>query len=197
MRVLFVLALIVAASASRSARATAQTSAGSNRVLSPAVVSYWQSRDNGDGTGVLDLLVLWRGSPAWFTRGSGSSGGGGSSGGFGRWYAYQWMSYGDITLTIELNSDAKGFPADTTTAAILGQEISLRDANVVLIDGADSGNPTIVGTRHVDPWFTGNDPVSAVVRRSPELFEFLRCDITLPDSRMQTMMTFVCGRMRP
>ena len=38
----------------------AQTSAGSNRTLSPTTVAYWQQHNNGDGTATLDLLVLWR-----------------------------------------------------------------------------------------------------------------------------------------
>jgi hypothetical protein len=42
-----------------------QTSAGSNRVLSPTTVPYWQQRENRDGTGPFVLPVLWRGSPGW------------------------------------------------------------------------------------------------------------------------------------
>jgi hypothetical protein len=121
-----------------------QPTAASNVVLSPAVVAYWQTHHNGEGTG----------SPPDFD------------------------------------------PA-TAVAKILGSEIELRDTNVVLIDGVDSGAPTIVGTQHVDPAFTGRDPVAAIVKRSPDLFEFLRCDITLPDLNQQAMMSFLCGRMRP
>ena len=105
------------------------------------------------------------------------------------------MSYGEITLTMELNSDSKDFPPATTIATILGREIPLRDTNVVLIDGADTSNPTIFGTRHVDPQFVGNDPVAAAVKRSPELFDFLRCDATMPDSRMQAMVDLLCGQI--
>jgi hypothetical protein len=107
------------------------------------------------------------------------------------------MSYGDITLTIELSSQSKDFNPATTVAKILEQEIALRDTNVVLIDGADSGAPTIVGTCRVEPQFTGSDPVAAIVKRSPDLFDFLRCDVTLPDTRRQPMMAFICAQMRP
>jgi hypothetical protein len=69
-------ALMIAALSAIVPAVHAQPSAGSNRVLSPTTVAYWQQHDNGDGTGSLDLLVLWRGSPGWFFRSGGTSGGG-------------------------------------------------------------------------------------------------------------------------
>jgi len=176
--------------------AHAQTSAGSNRLLSPTTVAYWQQHDNGDGTGWLDLLVLWRGSPGWFFRG-GSSSGGGIHGGFGQWQGTHAMTYGDVTLTMEFTSESKDFDPASTVVKILDREIPLRDTNVILIDGADSTMPIVVGTRYVDPHFIGRDPVAAVMKRTPELFEFLRCDVTLPDRNQQAMMALVCGQLRP
>jgi hypothetical protein len=174
-----------------------QPSSASNVVLSPAVVAYWQTHDNGDGTGSLDLLILWRGTPGWFLRGDGSSGGGVGGGGFGHWTISHTMTYGDVSVSFDLISSSPDFDPATTVAQILGSEIGLRDTNVVLIDGVDSGPPTIVATQHVDPAFTGRDPVAVIVKRSPELFEFLRCDITLPDPNQQAIMSFLCGRVRP
>jgi len=175
-----------------------QPTAASHVALSPAVVGYWQTHDNADGTGSLDLLILWRGTPGWFLRANASSGGGiGGGGGFGHWTMNHTVTYGDITLTFELNSSSADFDPATTVAKILGTEIPLRDTNVVLIDGVDSGAPTIVGTQHVDPVFAGRDPIVAIVKRSPDLFEFMRCDVTLPDSDQQAMMSFLCGRIRP
>jgi hypothetical protein len=72
-----------------------------------------------------------------------------------------------------------------------------RAGNVVLIDGVDSGVPTIVGTRYVEPHFSGTDAVAAIVKRTPELLEFLRCDVTLPDASQQAMMLLICGLLRP
>ena len=174
----------------------AQTSAGSNRVVSPTTVAYWQQHDNGDGTGSLDLLVLWRGTAGWFMGGSGSASGGGR-GGFADWHITRTMRYGDISLAIEFESSSKDFDPAMTTATILDRKISLRDTNVVLIDGADAGSPTIVATRYIDPQFTERDPVAAVVKRAPERFEVLRCDITLPDPNQQAMMALLCGQLRP
>jgi len=45
--------------------------------------------------------------------------------------------------------------------------------------------------------FSGRDAVAAIVKGTPELFEFLRCDVTLPDAKQQAMMALVCGQMRP
>jgi hypothetical protein len=177
--------------------AHAQTSSGSNRIVSPSVVAYYLVTQRAHG-GVLRLLVLWRGTPGWFMRAKGGSGAGGSGGGgFGRWDSSEWMSYGDVTLTIDLTSDSKDYDSAATKATILGREFLLRDVNVVLIDGADSGNPQVLRALRVEPEFTGHDAVTAAVKRSPELFAFLQCDLTLPDPRMQPMMSFLCGQIRP
>jgi hypothetical protein len=189
--------LVLAIAAAVGHGLDAQTSAGTNRVISPAVVAYWQSQDNGDGTGRLGVLVLWRGTPGWFTRAGGSSGGGGASGGFGKWSAYYWMAYGEVRLDMAFTSDGEGFPPSSTTLSVLGREIALRDANVVLIDGADTGHPAVVGTRYVDPAFTGRDPVAAAIQRSPELFEFLRCDARMPDAAQQSIVEAICRQMQP
>ena len=160
----------------------AQPSAGSNRVLSPTTVAYWQQHDNGDGTGSLDLLVLWRGSPGWFFRGGVSSGGSSLRGGFGQWQNTHWMTYGDLTLRLDFKSTSKDFEPPTTVVTVLDREISLRDTNIVLIDGTDSGTPIIVGSQYVEPRFSGTDGVAAIVKRTPALFEFLQCDVMLPDA---------------
>src|SRR5262249_44374493 len=159
--------------------------------LSPTVVAYWQQHDNGDGTGSLDLLVLWRGAPGWFLAGGSSSSSGALRGGFGQWQSTHWMSYGDSTLRLAFNSTAKGFDSNTTVVTILDREIALRDTNVVLVDGADSGAPSVSGVRYVEPHFAGSDSVAAIIKRSPELFEFLRCDVTLPEPNQQAMIAMI------
>jgi hypothetical protein len=44
--------------------------------------------------------------------------------------------------------------------------------------------------------FNHNEAPDAIVKRTPELFEFLQCDVTLPDPNQQAMMALVCGQMR-
>jgi hypothetical protein len=107
------------------------------------------------------------------------------------------MTYGEITLTIDLNSTSSEFDPQTTTATILGRDVALRDTNVVLIDGADSDTPRIVTTEYLDPYVVGRDPVIPVVKRSPELFDFLQCGAAQTDARLQLIVTLVCAQMRP
>ena len=129
----------------------------------------------------------------WCIQGNGNSAGGGTHGGFGYWYSYRWATYGNITLTVEYDSARN-------TAKIRGREISLRDTNVVLMDGVDTANPTLIGSRWIDPQpFRTGDPVSnaRLMKSSPELLDFLRCDLTLSDTAMQTIMALICARMPP
>jgi hypothetical protein len=175
--------------------------AGSNtdRLVSPAVVASWMSFDSYADGSKTTLLVLWRGTPGWFSKGRG--GAGGSSGGAGGsgWRAFQSFSRGGLTFTME-------FDHDLHTVKILNETLSLKEVNVVLVDFVDSrGGPAIVGWRWIDPGPPAPpivpegapDPIAGVIRRSDELFDYLRCDLGVPDPTMKAMMTFVCGLMRP
>jgi hypothetical protein len=163
-----------------------------SRVASPAVVASWMSHENYANGSATTLLVLWRGTPGWFAkggRGGGSGGGGGGSSGF------QTLSEGGLTFTL-------AFDYDKAIVKILDQEISLKEANVVLVDFVDSANgPTIVGTRWVPPAPPEQPPavdaIAAVIKRTPELFDYLRCDISLSDPLMKSVMPIICGQMRP
>jgi hypothetical protein len=166
-----------------------------SRVSSPTVVASWVSHENSADGSATTLLVLWRGTPGWFTkgggRGSSGSGGSGQSGSS----AYHYLSEGGLTFTLEFDYDRK-------IVKLLNQEIPLDETNVVLVDFVDSPNgPTIVGYRWVDPVPAAQsspvDPVVAVIKRTPELFEYLRCDLSLPDPVMNAMMPVICGLMRP
>jgi hypothetical protein len=175
-----------------------------SRVASPAVVASWVAHDNHADGSATTLLVLWRGTPGWFSkggRGGRSGGGGGSGGGSGSgWgqsgsYAYEYVSQGGLTFMME-------FDYEKRIVKILNQEISLKDSNVVLVDFVDSTNgPTIVDYRWVDPAQPDQppvaDPIAAVIKRTPELFEYLRCDVSLSDPLWKAMMPNICGQMRP
>jgi hypothetical protein len=178
-----------------------------SRIASPAVVASWSSHENyADGSSTT-LLVLWRGAPGWFSkdgRGGGSGGGGGgaaSGAGLGGSSAYEYVSRGGLTFMMEFDYAKK-------IVKILDQEISLEETNVVLVDFVDSpGGPQIVGRRWIDaappqqpaptPAPTSVDPIAAVVKRAPELFEYLRCDVPLSDPLMKTLMPIICGQMHP
>jgi hypothetical protein len=165
-------------------------------VVSPAVVATWSTRSEPSGGWALDLLVLWRGTPGWFMAGggSGSSGGGASppSAGHGqRGTEVQHISFGGLSLELR-------FDPGTSTAQIQDEVISLQDANVILVDEVDSAKGLrIAGTVRVDPQLPGSPgEIEAIVRRSPELFSFLRCDTRLPDPQAQQMIDLRCARMR-
>jgi hypothetical protein len=164
-----------------------------SRVASPTVVGSWMSHESwSDGvTTKTTLLVLWRGKPGWFSKSSssGSSGGGGASTGS------QHLSYGGLNLDIE-------FDYDKSIAKILGQDISLAENNVVLVDFVDApGGATVVDRRWVaaaapdQP--SGPDAIAAIIKRTPELFDYLQCDAPLGDAAMSAMMRLICGQMRP
>jgi hypothetical protein len=173
-----------------------------SKIASPVVVASWREREGYADGDTTTLLVLWRGTPGWFMAGgrgtsSGSSGGGGG-GGSGFSYSHEYMTYGGHTFDIEFNDEKK-------TVRLLNQEISLKDTNVVLVDFVDStGGPTIVGYRWVAPGSPAPpvvdgafaDPVAGVIMRSPELYEYLRCDLKVDDPLMNAMMPMVCWLMR-
>jgi hypothetical protein len=171
-------------------------SSSTARVVSPAVVASWMSHARAADGRVTTLLVLWRGTPGWFSRGGGGGGSGGSGGvGPGGSYGTQWVSQGGLTFTLEYDYDKR-------VVKVLDQEVSLDQTNVVLVDSVDSAaGPVVVGLRWVEPApaepSTAGDAIGAIVRRAPELFEFLRCDVELSDPAMQAMMPIVCGQMRP
>jgi hypothetical protein len=85
---------------------------------------------------------------------------------------------------------------------MLNQAIALDSTNVVLVDFVDSTNgPTIAGYRWVDPASAEQPPaadaIAAVVKRAPELFEYLGCDLPLSEPPMNAMISMVCRQMRP
>jgi hypothetical protein len=158
--------------------ARAQTSS-SSRPLSATVIGTYVARD-----GELVLLVLWRGSPGWPSRGGSNSSGGGGGGSAGREVGSFWMTYGDRTFSIDVDYTAR-------SARLLEQEISLADTNVVLVDDVDGPSGAhIVGRLWVDPKLPkmdsssprtiDNDPATTAIRRAPEAGAFLQCDVPLP-----------------
>ena len=195
-----------AADVSAQGRGFARGGGGSStsRFVSPAVVASWMSHESYADGSATTLLVLWRGTPGWFAKG----GRGGASGGAGGWsggtaggggpYNYQSFSEGGLTFKMEFDFDKK-------IVKILNQEISLKATNVVLVDHVDSTTgPAIVDYRWIDPGppappiVPGGvaDPIAGIISRSPELFEYLQCDLTLPDPVMRVFMPIVCGQMR-
>jgi len=172
-----------------------ETSSGS-RVVSPAVVASWIAHTEHGGPSELELLVLWRGAPGWFMRSDSSGSSGSISGGWGsdeqdRGLWVDQLTYGGLHFGLE-------FDRRDHTARVQGQEVSLGSANVILIDDVDrASGPLVAGSLRVDPQLVDAAQIETVVQRSPELFDFLRCDAKLADSAEQAMMDSICARMKP
>jgi len=166
----------------------AQTSS-SSRPLSATVIGTYVTRN-----GELTLIVLWRGTPGWFSRGgSGNSSGGGGSSSAGRDVGSVWFTYGGKSFSVEFDYTAR-------IARLLEQEIRLPETNVVLVDDVDSvSGARIVGRQWVDPKLPerpaldpslsaadrslamiASDPILAATRRDPALGAYLQCDLPAP-----------------
>lgn len=165
---------------------TGPVQSSGDRVLSPAVVGAWLTHSDAPGSGTLDLLVLWRGSPGWPLRGGprGGSGGGSSTGRRGL-----TVKYGGLFLQVLFDGPAR-------LAETEGIKVPLNDDNVLLVDDVDSaGGPRVVKTLRVDPALSDPSRAEIVIRRSPELVAYLRCDLKLPDAQQQAMMDVICAQV--
>ena len=164
------------------------TSSGT-RVISPVALVTWVAHYGNDGAQVLDLIVLWRGSPGWFARGSGSgTSSGGSTSSF-----HSTIRYGGLDLQLE-------FEAQTRAVRIDGMRVELAGDNVILVDDVDMpGGLTVASTLRVDPSLpladNGYPRIEAVLRQSGEIVSFLRCDARMPDGRAQAVINSVCAQV--
>ena len=181
--------------------------------VSPSVMATQMGSVDAGGRGTLQLLVLWRGSPAWFLKGGGpsSSGGGGSTvPGSNPTYSH-WISQGGVNLTLRFDPAAR-------KVWVQDAEIPLDDANVIMVDGVDSpAGPQVVRTLRIDPDYETTMepppyaipgrgpqmrprpvPAQSFIRRSPELIEFLQCDAALPglEAYEQQMFDSMCAFVR-
>jgi hypothetical protein len=175
--------------------ATGGGSSSTERFVSPSVVASWMLHWRASDGDSKSLLVLWRGTPGWFTRpspdGRHSSGGGSGS--------TAWQTFTEGGITFELDYDF-----DRNVVTMLKQQVSLKDANVVLVDFVDSPD----GAQIVDRMWIETppeqqppmpDPIAAIVKSSSGLYEFLRCDVSLPNANayLSDVMAAVCAQMRP
>lgn len=76
------------------------------------------------------------------------------------------------------------------------KDVPLGEDNVVLVDDVDSvSGPRVVKTMRIAPTLPEPGRMELAIRRSPELVEFLRCDVKLPDPRQQAMMDVICRQV--
>jgi hypothetical protein len=172
---------------------------GSN-IVSPTVVSTYCGH-RMDSVEMLDLMILWRGTPGWFQRAGGGGGGGGSSQGGGtKGRVYQYSTYGDITIGFDADFDAN-------TVKIGEELLALGGVNAVFVDGVDEpGARRISATRWIEPGLALTSDMNKMLvlaRRSRELLDYLRCDIPMPEPpptrfpRPRMPIVTVCEKLKP
>ena len=169
--------------AQQDRRAAGGSSSVPNVIVSPSVIA--SAVATGTHTGArLDLLVLWRGSPAWFMKGSGQR----SSGGGNECTVRVSLSRGDLTFSLALDRT-------TRVLEIQGKTVSMGQDNVVFVDKVDSPEgPQVVKTLTIDPVLT--EPlirIQSVLRRSPEILSFLQCDVRVADPKQQGYFDQLCA----
>jgi hypothetical protein len=142
---------------------------GTDLVVSSTVVASWIAHHDNGGPTQLDLLVLWRGTPGWFTR---AGGGGGSNGGStsrdGTQVVTMGINYGNIHYDLALDLQARRVTVGT-------REIVLGSNNVLLIDDVDrEAGARVVGMQQIDPVIpNGGLGISQLLRQSRELTDYL------------------------
>jgi hypothetical protein len=144
-------------------------------VISPVVVASWFT-DRTDGFEELELLVLWRGSPGWFQRPGGA---GGTSDGLNGPF-YDWLKYGDVTLSVE-------YDPQHHTARIQDTPLSVANNNVVFVDDVDApSGARVAGMTAVPRLMPGSaGQIGLVLRNSPTIMSFLRCDTPTSSPRLR------------
>jgi hypothetical protein len=168
----------------RLAQMQAQSRSGSYQPVSPVALASWVTAKGSDGK-VLDLAVVWRGSPAWFfAAGERSSSGGGTSNSYS---ASQRFGNVEVYFTLK----------DSPRIVTIGETaINLGDNNVVLVDGVDApGGSKVIKSLKIDPSFLHPREIQAVLGRSPEIVAFLRCDLKLDNVAQQKTIDIFCARL--
>lgn len=81
-----------------------------------------------------------------------------------------------VTFTLEYDSP-------TRTAIVDGKAVKVEDRNVVFVDDVDSAaGPRVTGTMRIESRMPGSaGQIGLLLRDSPEIKTFLRCDATSPD----------------
>ena len=187
--------LLALAAGCAAAAAGPPESGGGNSggmAVSPAVVATSFARHAGDAPSELQLLVLWRGAPGWFTKpdreGSKESGSSSSAGGAPK-RASSRIEMAGIVLEVELDVARRH-------ARVGSHEIDLGESNVVLVDGVDEKDGfRVAGLLRVDPAFPSSPDLAPVLSRSAEVVAFLRCETSLEDPPLDAMLHATCARL--
>ena len=138
------------------------------------------------------LVVLWRGQPGWAFMGDGppegiSFEGSSGIGPSGEPFHSVAVMHGKVRLELE-------YWPRTRTARVNRRPIPLPEGHdVVLLDHVDE-EPEVVRTLSVDG--EGPEPIEVFLGRSPEVRQFMRCDVPLPEGVFAELGADLAGRFR-
>jgi hypothetical protein len=175
---------ILAASAMQAQAAHVENMGVMTQVMSPTVVASWYVQQETDGSNRLQLLVLWRGTPAWW-RQPGCIGSCGNKD-----YTVQ---YGPVQLSLRYD------PA-RASVTVNGHDIALRDDNVLYVDSVDGpGGVRLLRTSHIEPHIAGaGGQIGTMLGNSHEILDYMQCGarsgIAALDARLATMCMTNLGR---
>jgi hypothetical protein len=150
-----------------------------------AITTFVRGTRSVADPGTLVLMVLWRGEPGWYLKDGPHGGRGGGSGNS----AYTIFQSGGLALRADLSETPR-------QVRIQDQPVTLTpaDANVILVDGVDSANgPTVVNSLSIDPSMPGGEVhLESVLRRSPDIVAFLKCDQDVQNAMMNAAVKHNC-----
>jgi hypothetical protein len=164
-------------------------SGGGDGIVSPSVLATYRTRAVESDLQELEILVLWRGRPGWYTTKSPGGGGGGSVGRGGTWT--RLVRQGGLELTLRVEAENK-------RAFIQGLGVDMRDANVFLVDQVDEAPvPIFIDSFHVEarlPFIGGPEQLLPVLKVLPDVRAFLRC-AAVPAGRPLQSSQDLCARL--
>lgn len=151
--------------------------------MSPVVMASWMTERSRDGVERLQLLVLWRGTPGWFLP----DGPSGVSSSWSEGRSRQTITEGTLRLTLDYDLSKR-------IAAVDGKPIAMGENNVVFVDDVDApAGPHVTRTMSIPRAMPGSaGQIGLVLRTSPEIMSFLRCDATTTDPRKQAALERLC-----
>jgi dienelactone hydrolase len=152
-------------------------------ILSPTVVMTSFIERGADGQERLELVVLWRGSPAWFL----ASGGSNTQSSRSRDLDRVTFTQGGLAFTLEYNRAKR-------EVVLLGKTIDVSVNNVVFVDNVDSpAGARVTSQMRVEKVMPGRGgQIGLVLKQSPQIMNFLRCDAVPASGRGTGFVEKLC-----
>jgi hypothetical protein len=146
--------------------------------MSPTVVATWYAQQEAKGGNRLQLVILWRGSVAWWAHP-------GCIGSCGR--PDYTVEYGSVRLTVRLD-------AVKDSVTINGRDIALRGDNVLYVDSVDAPvGPRFLRTSHIDPQMPGTfGQIGSLLAKSQEVMDYMQCGARRGDAAFDVRLALMC-----